>query len=268
VQIEHFDARGSGLKLHCAAAGPIDGPLVILLHGFPDCWVTWRRQLELLGEKGFRAVAPDLRGYGDSDKPRAVRDYAMDRLTADVDELIRSLGRESAHVIGHDWGGHIAWHFAMSYLHRVNKLIILNLPHPQRMKRALLTWRQLKKSWYFFFFQIPLLPESLLKPHRLRKLFSRIAPPEDVEINVRAMRDPHGAIHYYRAGLRYPPPIAKIEAKTLVIFGVDDPWLGEELADPPGDLVPNARVERLTNASHWVHKDKPNEVNALLLDFL
>jgi pimeloyl-ACP methyl ester carboxylesterase len=252
VELRHFTTSNDGVALHCVAAGPDDGRLVILLHGFPDSWGTWRKQLSFLGLRGFLAVAPDLRGYGESGKPRKVKDYAMPQLTADVDRIIQSLGREKACIVGHDWGAEIAWHFAMDHPAHVEKLAILNVPHPKRMLQGLRTLRQLKKSWYIFFFQLPWLPEALTRLNR----------------HMRKLRDPRGPLHYYRAALRYPPRVRKIEVDTLVIWGVDDPWLGPELAEPPKELVPNARVVRLTNASHWVHVDQPDEVNALLRDFL
>jgi pimeloyl-ACP methyl ester carboxylesterase len=268
MQIEHFEARGAGVKLHCAAAGPSSGPLVVLLHGFPDCWITWKRQLIALGQAGFRAVAPDLRGYGDSDKPKRVRDYALSELTADIDALIADLGRERAHVVGHDWGGAVAWQLAMTHPERVRQIALLNVPHPVRMKQGLRTLRQLRKSWYFFYFQLPYLPESHFTPERMRRVHRRMLSDEDAEVVVRAMRDPRGPLHYYRAALRYPAPVKRVDAPALVIWGVDDPWLGAELADPPRALVPNVRVERVSNASHWVHADAPDRVGELLIGFL
>jgi pimeloyl-ACP methyl ester carboxylesterase len=268
MELEHLDARGAGVRLHCVATGPRDGPLVLLLHGFPDCWITWKRQLAALGERGFRAVAPEMRGYGDSDKPRAVREYAESRLAADVDALTQHFGRSKAHVVGHDWGGRAAWCFAMQYPNRIDKLATLNVPHPVSMSKGLRTLRQLRKSWYFFYFQLPSLPETHFTPERLRSLHRRMLSEEDAEVAVRAMRDPRGPLNYYRAAARSPAKVRRIDAQTLVIFGIDDRWLGQELADPPPDLVPRAHVERVANAGHWVHADAPDRVNALLLDFL
>src|SRR5260370_16408485 len=116
--------------------GPRDGPLVLLLHGFPECWLTWRNQLPALAGAGFRAVAPDLRGYGASDKPRAVRDYKIETLAGDVANLIAALGRERADVIGHDWGGHVPCHFAIWHPPNLRRFARANPPHPERLLRG------------------------------------------------------------------------------------------------------------------------------------
>jgi pimeloyl-ACP methyl ester carboxylesterase len=273
--VEHLDVQAGEVRLHCAAMGPRDGPLAVLLHGFPECWVSWRHQLPALAAAGFRAVAPDLRGYGGSDKPRQVRAYRVENLARDAAELIRALGRERADVVGHDWGAHVAWHLAMWHPERVRKLVILNLPHPARMRRALRTLRQLRKSWYMFFFQLPFLPERFMSPRRLRSSF-RYTPARrdayddtDIETIVAAVGDRTGPINYYRAAARYRSPRWKpISADTLVIWGQRDQWLGAELAQPDLRWVPRARLERIPEATHWVQADAPHRVNELLLSFL
>ena len=257
------------VRLHCAAAGPRDGPLVVLLHGFPDCWITWRHQLAALGEAGFRAVAPDMRGYGSSDKPRGVASYRIGKLTGDVAALIAALGRAQADVIGHDWGGNVAWFFAMQHPAMLRRLALVNMPHPQRFARALKTLRQLRKSWYVFFFQLPFLPERFISDSALRYLYRRFSSEDEISQILQAMRDRTGPIHYYRAAFRYPMLRWKpIEKPTLVIWGERDRWLGAEMAEPSPRWVPNARVERLPDAGHWAHAEKPGRVNQLLLAFL
>ncbi len=263
------------MRLHCAATGPREGPLVVLLHGFPECWVSWRHQLPALAAAGFRAVAPDLRGYGGSDKPRAVSDYRQEKLAADVAALIRALGRDRAHVVGHDWGGHVAWVTAMWHPEQVGKLAILNVPHPHRMSQGLRTLRQLRKSWYMYLFQLPAVPERLLTPKRLAAIF-RDTPARkgaydeaDIAANVAALRDPSGPLNYYRAAARFPAPRWRpVQAETLIVWGQRDAALGAELAEPDPRWVPCARVERIAEASHWVQADAPERVNQLLLDFL
>jgi len=275
VDVEHFDVRAGEVRLHCAAMGPRDGPLVLLLHGFPECWLTWRNQLPALAGAGFRAVAPDLRGYGASDKPRAVRDYKIETLAGDVANLIAALGRERADVIGHDWGGHVAWHFAMWHAPKLRRLALLNTPHPERFLRALRSPAQLRKSWYVFFFQLPFLPELFMTDRRLRVMF-RYTPArpdaysdEDIAAMLEAVRWRSGPIHYYRAAARYRwPRWQRIEAPALIIWGERDRWLGSELAEPDPRQVPNARVERIASATHWVQADAPERVNELLLQFL
>ena len=273
--IEHLHLQAGEVRLHCAALGPADGPLVVLLHGFPECWVSWRYQLPALAAAGLRAVAPDLRGYGDSDKPPGVGAYRIEKLVADVAALIGALGRDRAGVVGHDWGGEVAWHLAMSNPQRVHRLAILNAPHPERMRRALRTARQIRKSWYFFFFQLPVLPERFMSPQSLRKAFRYTTArrgaydEEDIEAIVKAVGDRTAPIHYYRAAARYRSPRWQpVQAETLVIWGERDRWLGSGLAEPDPRWVPHARVERIAEASHWVQADAPERVNALLLPFL
>ena len=272
--IEHFEVQAGEVRLHCAAMGPKDGPLVVLLHGFPECWVTWRAQLPALAAAGFRAVAPDLRGYGKSDKPRGVAAYRMEKLAGDVAALIAALGRDCADVVGHDWGGQVAWFVAMWHPEKVRRLVVLNVPHPQRFKFGMWKPRQLRRSWYMLFFQLPFLPERFMTDRRLRTSFTWTTErkgaygEEEIEILLEAVRDRTGPLNYYRAAARFPPRVSVIEAETLVIWGEKDRWLGSGLAAPEPRWVPHARVERIANASHWVQADAPEEVNALLLDFL
>jgi epoxide hydrolase 4 len=279
----HRYADLGDVRLHYVEAG--SGPLVVLLHGFPEFWYSWRHQIPALVRAGYRVVAPDMRGYHQSSKPRGVQAYRADLLTRDVAGLVRHVGVARAVVVGHDWGAAVAWGVAMRYPELVERLVILNVPHPARMLRALRTARQLRKSWYMFFFQLPRLPEALLRANdfaTLRRPF-RVDPVRrdafsaaDIERYVEAARQPGaltGAINYYRALFREGPgrtraSIRRIEAPVLVIWGEQDRYLGAELAAPDPGLVPDVRVERLPDASHWVQADRPERVNALLLAFL
>lgn len=271
------------LCLHLVEAG--EGPLVILLHGFPEHWRCWRLQIPFLVRAGFRVVAPDMRGYNLSDKPPRVRDYRPEALTADVARLVDALGAPRAHVVGHDWGAMVAWLFAMAHPSRLDRLAILNVAHPTRMLAGLRTPAQALRSWYVFFFQLPWLPELLCRATRYalpRWIFENDArrpgafPPEEVERNLAALARPgalEGGIAYYRAALRgelfgtHPRP-HRIDAPTLVLWGEQDRYLGPELAAPPVDLVPDQRVVRLPDASHWVQVDAPDTVNETLVGFL
>jgi len=285
VTLTHRRIDVGEVSLHVALAGEENaGPLVVLLHGFPEFWWSWRFQIPALVKAGFRVAAPDLRGYNLSDQPAAVSDYGLSHLTADVDGLIRALGADKAHVVGHDWGAVVAWEFAMRYPARLGRLAILNVPHPQVMVRALMrSPSQLRKSWYIFFFQLPLLPELVIQQNdyaSLRKSLAagRLVRPSRDEIDpyvdaARRAESLRGGVHYYRAifrglsgTLRARP--ARIDAEVLVIWGERDLFLGRELATPPPKLVPNARVEFLPEASHWVQVDAPARVNALLVPFL
>jgi pimeloyl-ACP methyl ester carboxylesterase len=271
-----------GVRLHYVEAG--EGPLVLLLHGFPEFWWSWRRQIPALVDAGFRVVAVDQRGYGLSDRPPSWRDYRIERLAADIDGLILALGEERAHIVGHDWGAAVAWTLASLHPQRVQQLAILNVPHPERMERALRTsWTQLRKSWYMFFFQIPGLPERLLRRggrDTLRRTYGDARPgaftEDDFDRYERALLGPgglKGPIDWYRAALRRNPLafgriFAPIAAPTLVIWGRKDRHLGAEWATPTPELVPDVRVAWLADASHWVQHDEPEAVNRLLVEHL
>jgi pimeloyl-ACP methyl ester carboxylesterase len=272
---------GGGIRLHYVEAG--SGPLVVLLHGFPEFWYSWRHQLEPLAAAGYRVIAPDMRGYNLSSRPQDWRAYDGQSLAGDVAGLIRALGEQRAFVVGHDWGAAVAYFVAMHHPEAVRRLAILNVPHPVRMLEGLRTLRQLRKSWYMFFFQIPGLPERLIArddysfaKRSLRADSKKAFTDEDLERYVQAWSQPGaltGMINYYRAALRRSPRSAqaqlkRIDCQTLVIWGMLDRHLGSELAEPPRQWVPNARVERIADATHWVQHDSPEQVNELLLAFL
>lgn len=282
-QVTHREIDVGEVRLHCAESGA--GPLVILLHGFPEFWYSWRYQIPALVEAGYHVVAPDMRGYNLSGKPRGVRAYDASRLADDVAGLARALGAERAIVVGHDWGAAVAWSFAMRHPELLDRLVILNVPHPMRMFQGLRTWRQARKSWYMFFFQLPWLPEWAMRRRGyswLHRMF-RADPvrkgafsDSDIERYVEAAARPGaltGAINYYRAAFRRSPrrtraDLATIERPVLVIWGTHDRYLGRELAEPDPRWVPDVRVEYLPDASHWVQVDRPDRVNALMLEFL
>lgn len=259
---------------------PPDASLVIFLHGFPELWWSWRHQLRAFAGAGFWGVAPDLRGYNESDKPLGTSHYAVEKLALDVVALVRALGRTKAIVVGHDWGAHVAWTLAQLHPEVVIRLAILNVPHPLQMARGLTTAKQLRKSWYMFFFQLPFgVPEKALSANdfaALRWLFEIDGfSSADIDPYVDAMRRPGAltaAINYYRAALRRgalgrSPKARVIECPVLVIWGDQDRHLGEELATPPARFVPNARVAHVREASHWVQNAAPERVNELLLEF-
>ena len=272
-------AEVGDVKLHYVEAG--DGQLVVLLHGFPEFWYGWRRQIEPLVTAGFRVVAPDLRGYNLSSRPDGVAAYTADKLAGDIRGLIRELGAESAMVVGHDWGGTVAWTLAASHPEVVDRLVILNAAHPRRLNEGLRNLRQLLRIWYFFYFQFPGLPEHRARRRHWRffRRFLRDARPsytaEEIERYVDAWSQPGAAkamIDYYRAAVRLSSKqgeLGPISAPTMVIWGQGDRYLGPKLAEPHHEDVPKLeRVERLPDASHWVHHDEAERVNGLLVDFL
>jgi pimeloyl-ACP methyl ester carboxylesterase len=279
--LHHRHVDVGSATLYVAEAGASGNrPLVVLLHGFPEFWWSWRHQIPALADAGFHVVAPDMRGYHLSDKPRKVSEYGGDVLEADLAGLIRALGKEKAVVVGHDWGGVVAWSFAERHPHMLERLALVNAPHPERMGQGLRTLRQLLKSWYIFLYQLPYVPEWLLTRNDFRILRSTFEGdgigPEAVEQYVEAAKkgeNLRGAVNYYRASVRAvvmgkAPPRQRIETPTLVVWGERDRFLGKELAIPDPRWVPNARVEFLPSASHWVQHDAPEQLNELLIEFL
>ncbi|WP_136925794.1 alpha/beta fold hydrolase [Polyangium aurulentum] len=280
IPLAHRDLDVGGVRLHAVEAG--SGPLVILLHGFPDFWYTWRGQIGALARAGFRVVAPDMRGYNLSDKPAGVASYRVPALVEDLAGLIRALGEERASVVGHDWGAAVAWSFAMARPEMLVRLCVLNGPHPARMFRALLKPRQLVKSWYMFFFQLPAIPEAvgrmndyatMLATLRKEPLRPDAFTEQDLALYREALAQPGALtsmIHYYRAAMRAGPLRSprRIDAPVLVLWGDKDQHLLPELADPGPDLVPNALVKHFADATHWLHREHPERVSQHLIEFL
>jgi len=266
-----------GVRLHCVTAGHPDDPMVLLLHGFPARWSTWRRPMQALASAGFFAVAPYLRGYGDSDKPARVSDYSLARLIDDVAAIVRGFGRQKACLVGHDMGGGLAWGTAMTRPDLVSRLAILNSVHPIGFEREIRKWSQFKKSWYVFFFLIPRIPEWFLSRRDFgfvrRSLADDGLSREDIDDLIEGVRSPRAlraAIDWYRAsfadGVRGRVPRAKVDVPTCVVWGDKDPHLNAALADPPSDWVSRAHVVHIPEASHWVHHDAPDKVAALLIE--
>ena len=279
----HREESVGGLRLHWVEAG--EGPLVVLLHGFPEHWLAWRHQVPALASAGFRVVAPDLRGYNLSEKPAGVASYRMELLAGDVASLVRHLGYERTHLVGHDWGGAIAWCVPALHPGLVERLAILNAPHPILFRKKLATLAQARRSSYVFFFQLPYFPERSLLRRRagFLKMMLRRDPstpgaftPEEIEAYREAFLRPGtatAAINYYRAAFRSGTRIPGLRRSlagvpTLVLWGERDRYLGPELLDGLETLVPDLRLVRIPGASHWLPADAAGQVNAELIDFL
>ena len=280
IGLLHRSATINDLNFHYVEAG--EGPLVVLIHGFPEFWLSWRHQIPALVAAGYRVIAPDMRGYNLTDSPTKVSQYKIEVLASDVVGLIKHAGEQKAHVVGHDWGAAVAWQVAMRYPEIINQLAILNVPHPRAFQKGIRRPSQLIKSWYMFFFQIPLLPELIIS-RRYDKFMHKISSKHYVNQGVLSTEDIdnysnvfknrkslRGPINYYRAVFRNPfssrKSIGVINAKTLVIWGRKDRHLGIRLSKPRSEDVPQCRVEYL-DASHWVQQDAHLEVNKLLIDF-
>lgn len=269
--------------LHAVQAGPEDGELIILLHGFPEFWRGWKYQIGPLASAGYRVLAPDQRGYNLSTKPLNVASYRLEETGKDVLGLMDNLGRKRATLVGHDWGGGVAWWVAAHHQERVARLVTMNMPHPLVIQRALLqSPRQVLRSLYAAFFQIPRLPEAILRNNDwellVKNLHSNSLPgtfsDEDIEHYRRAWwREGAmaGMLNWYRANLRYPPDFpneGRIDVPTLIIWGAQDAALGRELAQESADICTSARLVMFEDATHWAQHEKAEEVNALLVDFL
>jgi len=277
--------RVDGVTLSCLIEG--HGPLAVLLHGFPETSYAWRKQIPALAEH-FRVVAPDLRGFGESDKPTRMRDYRIGHLTADVVGLIHALGEDRAHVVGHDWGGAVAFATAQAHPEAVERLTVINAPHPAVFLREMRRFsRQLLRSWYILFFQLPRIPERALlrdRAARIARLLrnSAIGDAAFSEADLleyrRAFSLPGAAtasLSYYRAAFRdivagrLSDPKRSIRAPTLLIWGEKDVALGIELTHGLERFIDaQLRVERVPNTSHWVNEERPELVNRLLIEFL
>ncbi|USZ68848.1 alpha/beta hydrolase [Halorussus salilacus] len=288
----HGQTVVNDVRLHYVAAGEEDDPLVVLLHGFPEFWYSWREQLPALADAGYRVVAPDMRGYNRSEKPPGVGSYRTAELVGDVVGLIDRFGdSSSARIVGHDWGGLVAWETAIRYPEVVDQLAVLNAPHPAAYRRELRrNSDQWRRSWYAVSFQLPLVPEALLGARDcagVGRLLRETANPGTFdEDDLRRYREAASrpgaltaALNYYRAALRgnlrreirewlgFGGRSAVVDAPTLLIWGERDPALVVELTEGLDGWVPDLRVERLPEATHWVQNDRPDDVTERLLAF-
>ncbi len=273
----------NGLRLHTVVAGPDDAPLIILLHGFPECWYGWHYQIAPLVQAGYRVVVPDQRGYNLSDKPLGIHNYRMEALASDGRELMRVFQRERAIIVGHDWGGQVAWRMAMDYPEVIEKMMILNSPHPAAFAREIReNPAQQRRSWYMLFFQLPWLPEALLgqSPIASANLFFRQSA---INQNAYSSYDLHylatafsqpGAlsamINWYRASFRERSNLRlrPIDTPTLMLWGEDDAALGKSLTYSYEGWVSNLKIHYIPNCGHWVQNEAADEVNTQILEFL
>lgn len=270
------------VTLEVAVAGPADGELVILLHGFPESYFGWRHQIGPLAAAGYRVLAPNQRGYGKSDKPSQVRSYGIDRLAADVRQLIQYSGRQQAIVVGHDWGAAVAWYLAATEPAVVKQLAILNVPHPLVMRKALRSdFGQLMKSWYMLVFQIPWLPEYMASRHNfaaITKVLKRSSNPntfseEELKTYVSQWSEPgayRSMLNWYRAAFRYGIDAtmpAKINVPTLLLWGANDQFLSRSIALPSIERCSQGELVLFEKATHWLHHEQSELVNQQLLEF-
>jgi pimeloyl-ACP methyl ester carboxylesterase len=281
VLFENLKVHNGRIELHAIAAGPPDGPLVVLLHGFPEFWYSWHKQIGPLVAAGFRVIVPDQRGYNKSSKPRGAASYSLSGLTSDVLAIADQLGQDRVFLAGHDWGAAVAWGAALLHPRRVAKLVILNVPHPSVMRRYLKTnHRQLRRSWYMFFFQLPWLPEAAFSAFDFRlgvRALRRSSRPdtfsaEDLAQYRAAWSEPGaptGMINWYRAAFRYPSkfPDSTVHVPTRILWGERDAFLLSDMAHDSLRYCDNAELYTFPKASHWLQHEEPARVSELLIDF-
>ncbi|GAB4538489.1 MAG: alpha/beta hydrolase [Anaerolineales bacterium] len=278
----------NGVRLHVATDGEENAPPVVLLHGFPEFHHGWRKQIPALVAAGFRVIVPDQRGYNLSDKPKSVSAYAVDALAKDVIGLLDHFGIQKVKLVGHDWGAAVAWTVALNHPERVEKLAILNVPHPDVMTRFILrNAAQRKKSWYIYFFQIPFLPEWILSRNDFRNLarmlvgsgkkgtFTR----EDISAYKTAWAQRgalRGMINWYRAIVRASlknlfggaaQAARRVQPPALILWGKRDVALSHEMVQPSLELCEDGRAVFFENATHWVQHDEADAVNEELRKF-
>lgn len=283
----------NGLRMHVVMDGPKDGEPIVFLHGFPDFWYGWHHQIPFFAAKGYRVIVPDQRGYNLSEKPKRVEEYRISVLATDVNALIEALGYETVHLVGHDWGGAVAWWVATMFPQRLKTLNILNVPYPTIMAKKLRggSLPQLARSWYMFFFQIPWLPETLSGIGRFEGFadtIRRSANPgsftdDDLKLYREAWAQPGamtGMINWYRALLSNPgeaqaarPRNAvkgrfKIPTPTQILWGEKDLFLEKDLAVASLAVCEDGEVVYFPKSSHWIQHDEPDDVNRYILEFI
>lgn len=263
------------------AVGPKDGPAVILLHGFPEFWYGWRKQIEPLANAGFRVIVPDQRGYNLSSKPSGVASYTITELVSDVIAITDQLGQQKICLAGHDWGAAVAWSTVLLYPERVAKLVILNVPHPSIMRRYIFTRpRQTLRSWYMFFFQFPWLPETVFSAFDFRigaRALLRSSRPgtfsdEDLA-QYRAAWSQPGAVtsmvNWYRAAFRHRVKFRDrtVRVPTRILWGERDKFLLTEMARESLRYCTNAELYTFADATHWLQHEEAEKVSHLLVEF-
>ena len=273
----------NGIKLHVVMAGPEDGQPVFLLHGFPEFWYGWSKQIEPLAKAGYRVIVPDQRGYNLSAKPKGVKAYTVDKLADDILGLMDALGYEKVNLVGHDWGGLVAWALAIWQPERLRKLGILNAPHPAVMFNFLRRGdpEQLRRSWYVFTFQIPWLPEYLLRRNDWRRTVLALRGSgkihtftnDDIAEYKKSWSQPGAMtamLNWYRAAWYLPKLLKDMRVKvpTLLIWGMEDKALSHRMARLSVDYCDDGKLVLFEDATHWVQHDEAEAVNQLLMDFL
>jgi pimeloyl-ACP methyl ester carboxylesterase len=279
--VEEILFKNGDVCLQAVAAGPKAGPVVLLLHGFPEFWYSWHKQIEPLAAAGFRVIVPDQRGYNLSSKPSGAAAYALTELVSDVIAIVDQLGQEKIFLVGHDWGAAVAWSTALLHPERIAKLVVINVPHPSVMRRFMMKRvRQMLRSWYIFFFQLPWLPEAFFSAFNFhvgaRSLVRSSRPgifsSEDLAQYRAAWSQPGaltGMINWYRALFRFRTKFSDrtVHVPTRILWGERDAFLLPEMAQESLRYCADAELFTFANASHWLQHEEPARVSELLIDF-
>jgi len=283
MELEHGYIETNGIRLHVVQAGPKSGIPVVLLHGFPEFWYGWRKQIPALVEAGCRVIIPDQRGYNLSDKPKGIKSYRTDELVKDILGLIDALDYEKVNLVGHDWGAVVSWMFAYQHPERLNRLSILNVPHPLVMRRFLQRdFEQMRRSWYAYLFQLPWIPEQGMRANNWRGAVRALRGSgkihtftnDDIVKYKEAWSQPDAMtsmINWYRAAVRAAfqlPNEMRIKVPTLMMWGMKDFALTHRMARPSIDHCDDGKLILFADATHWVQHDAAEEVNHYLVDFL
>ena len=274
--------RTNGVMLHVMEDGPEDGPVILFLHGFPEFWYSWRRQIDYFARRGYLVAVPDQRGYNLSDKPEAIDSYREIELSNDVAGLIKQYGRKKVFLVGHDWGGLVAWWTASLFPESIERLVILNVPHPQIASRNILTNpKQMRLSWYMYYFQLPDAAEKLAALNDYNwfiQMLSKSSCPgafseEDLVKYREAFKQPgalRSMINWYRATAMLrsdvPEPL-RVTMPMLLLWGVKDVALLPELADQSLIYCDQGRLIKFNEATHWLQHEEAERINPIIDDF-
>ncbi len=273
----------NGIKLHVMEAGPADGPMVLFLHGFPEFWYAWRKQIAYFAERGYLVVVPDQRGYNLSDKPKGIASYKIDELAKDAVGLIDAYGRDQIFLVGHDWGAAVSWWVSLKYPERIKRLVIMNVPHPLIMAKHLFgNQKQMERSWYIFYFQLPGVVEAFASADNyqwpVNLLIETSRPgafsPEELEKYREAFMQPDAfssMVNWYRAALQArsaPPADFRIKMPILVLWGMNDVAIIPEQAEESMAFCDNGRLVKFEECSHWIEHEEAETINPMIDAFL
>jgi len=275
----------NGIALHVVLAGPASGKPLVFLHGFPEFWFAWRLQIDHFVSSGYRVIIPDQRGYNLSDKPAGIGNYSIDLLARDVVGVLEMVADSKAFIVGHDWGAAVTWYLAARYSERVSRTAMLSVPHSRIfIKNLIINPAQLRKSWYLLFFQLPWLPECILRRRDwalLVRALRNTSPPgvfsdSDLEQYKKSWAK-KGALtamlNWYRAALLRPSKLAldseasRVKVPALLIWGKNDQFADEAMARESLQYCDDGHLETFETATHWVQHEEPAQVNTLLSQF-